>query len=211
MNRGIALQWQASESRGQVKYQVIRKARAQPHAVGDGTLIAETSLTSLADTQAVPGEHYHYAVYTKRGGAVSAIASVAGPVMCVADVNELTAIGGDGLVTLNWQPPERATAIEVWRKEIEPPEGRNDGISLNTVTLNSAADSGLQNGSWYGYRAIAVFDGIDGRPVRSTGATVKAIPTQPPKPIIDLSVARAKQDLIISWNPPEVGQAALRV
>jgi hypothetical protein len=208
-SRSITLRWEASISRGAMKYRVVRKPGSEPRAPSDGDLVRETGATTFTDPEALPGLVYFYAVYCERGGTLSGRAAIAGPIIHAADVEKLRAIAGDRRITLDWSAPSLARGVEVWRKPGGEPLRRGDGTRLPAVTHTSSADTKLANGKLYGYRVIAVFDGADGHPVYSDGATITATPAELPKPVTDLSVVRRGRDYQASWAPPAIGQVQL--
>lgn len=207
----VALSWQASVSRGELQYCVVRKEASAPRGVSDGHRLSETAATSLTDSDATPGILYYYGVFAQRGGTPSRSAAVCGPVLRVAEVSNLNTTSGDGSVSLTWHPPGKVGAIEVWRDAGAPPRRRGEGTRLTTVTSASAMDRGLTNGTFYGYRVVAVFGGTDGQPVYSEGVTVSVAPAAPPEPIKNLQVAREGARFEVTWSPPPAGNVEIFV
>ncbi|MEI8372629.1 MAG: hypothetical protein WCJ35_07325 [Planctomycetota bacterium] len=201
----IRLTWQAGGSRGQIRYHVVRKAGSEPRTRDDGETVGETAATSLTDDKALAGQRYYYAVYAIRGDATSPQAAVQGPVLCTGEVARLLSEPDDGRIFLRWEPPSLATSIEVYRKEEAEPKCRGEGSRLTSVSSNSANDSSLANGKFYGYRVIAVFRGLDGNPVYSRGATIIAVPSKPADPVKDLAAVRKQTEVEAQWTAPDSG------
>jgi hypothetical protein len=206
--RAIVLSWPASRSRHKVSYRLIRKERSEPTAPTDGVVIGETPGTSLTDPNASPGMPFYYAVYAKRENVFSAKAACVGPQLRAAEVTELKTTPGDGSVSLEWQLPTGARAIEIWRNIAAVPR-RGEGTRLSGVSLRSAQDTGLKNGTSYGYRVVVVYEGADGRPLPSEGETCLATPVEPPKPVTDLRIARRGPHFEALWTVPKAGQVRL--
>jgi hypothetical protein len=201
-NGVVALTWQASPSRGELRYRVVRKARSVPRRPDDGASIDTVSGTKLTDAEAPVGVPIYYAVYTERGGVASSAAAVDGPIFRVADVSGLRALGLDRCVKLTWKTPASACRVEVWSKPGKPPAGRGDGTVLPLVEEGEALDSGLANGKKMGYLVVAVFTGPDGQPRYGPGATIEATPVMPPKPVNRFQTMRAGDEVDATWTLP---------
>ncbi len=208
---GVCLSWSASSSRGSLLYRVVRKSGSPPHSPSDGMVVVTVAGTSCTDTGVPPGEVTHYAVYTERGGAPSLTATVSGPLIRVAEVSKLQALGRDATVNLSWAAPPNVVGIEVWRQPGTPPARRGIGERLNVTLLDGAVDAGLKNGLEYGYLVVAVFRGLDGQPLYSRGATTSATPVALPRPVEDLQATQSGRDLHVSWTPPPTGNVQVFV
>jgi hypothetical protein len=206
--RAVVLSWPESRSRGERRYRVVRKARSEPTSPTDGDIVGETAGTSLTDPNAGPGVPFYYAVYAERGGVFSAKAACARPQVRVADVTGLKPTPGDGSVSLEWQLPTGGRTVEVWRNSGTVPR-RGEGTRLQGVSMRSAQDTGLKNGTTYGYRVVVVYEGADGRPLPSEGETCLVTPVEPPKPITDLRVVRRGPQFEATWTVPKAGHVRL--
>jgi fibronectin type 3 domain-containing protein len=88
---------------------------------------------------------------------------VQAPVVALpAEPTGLTAVGASGQVTLSWTPVNGATGYRVLR----------DGVQVATTTVAGFTDTGLDNGTSYGYQVLAtnvagwspLSDAVDGTP-----------------------------------------------
>lgn len=207
---GIRVEWQASPSRGLLQYRVVRKAGSPSRSPTDGTVLAEKMAgLSFTDQQSEPGEWYYYAVFTERGGIFSRLAATSEkPSIRACEVTNVRPRAGNRAVVLEWVPPAKVRRIEVWRQLHSEPRGRMEGAQVVGVTRSGATDQQLSNGSVYGYRIVAVYDGPDG-PQFSKGVTCSVSPCEPPEPVGDLHVTRGEAFFEARWTAPPKGQVAL--
>ncbi|HEY0014852.1 MAG TPA: hypothetical protein VGC13_00985 [Longimicrobium sp.] len=197
---GFHLGWDAAPSVRPLTYRVVRSAGAAPAGAHDGVALPDTS--GLAASDAAPeGVPVYYAVFSVRGGVVSAHAAQSGPHLRTAEVTELEAVAGDGQVLLRWRRPVGCRRVEVWRRAGTPP-GIREG-ELRIVAGDEMHDAGLRNGEGWGYRVVAVYDDPDvqGRELRTAGVTVTAVPTAPPAAVMDLRCTREGRTVHLAWTP----------
>lgn len=207
--RSISLQWSPCASKGEIAYRLVRKVKAPPSNVNDGDILGETAHTIFDDPDAEAGQFYYYAVFSVRGGVSSRDGAIAGPVMRVAEIDGLRITPADSCINLSWKTPNRARAIEVWRKEGAAPATPGDGRKLPGVRLDGVADAGLENGRLYGYLLITVFQDFRGENVLSSGITCQSMPVEPPQPVKDLAIKKRENNLLITWAPPLKGTVQL--
>lgn len=201
--RTIRLTWTPSRSPGALEYKVVRREGGPPRTAADGQLVGTTSADRMDDQTAEPGASYHYAVFTVRGGCDSPPAYT-GPHMGVADVGELAAKAGDGVVSLSWEAPPRTVEVQVWRAEGRAPQERS-GPRLGNVRSGGVTDNAVVNGKTYGYLVSAVYRREDGVLAAAPGLTVLTTPECPPRPVRTLAAQRKGNQVSLSWEPPRRG------
>lgn len=202
--RAVILTWSPSPSRGAISYRVIRKLGAQPLRLDDGAVVGTPSLSPFTDSHAEPGTPLYYAVFAEREGISSRRPAVTGPVVRLAQVSNLRVKPGDGKAELEWQPPANARGIEVWRLAKAEPK-RGEGTRVLGTSVKSVVDTGLTNGTLYGYRVVAAFDGPSGHTVYSPGVICLVTPMPPPKPVTDLTCTRQGETFEAAWTAPPEG------
>ena len=207
----VSLNWSAPATRYPVEYRVVRKADSEPKTKDDGEVFGDFSGTTLTDPTAVAGVFYYYSVFTVRDQVASKSGATIGPVLRVAGVSNLCVTAGDRCVSLRWDPMPDAERFEVWRRVGDPPTTRGEGQQLNFVTGNTATDSGLNNGTNYGYCVIAVFDGPAGSPAFGPGVTCSVRVEEPAGPVTDLSCSLKGSYFHARWTPPPVGTVQVYV
>ncbi len=197
---GFHLAWVAAPSARPLTYRVVRTEDAAATGAEDGTALPATA--GLSATDAVPeGVAVWYAVYSVRGGIVSAHAAQSGPHLRTAEVRELAALGGDGEVVLRWRRPPGCRRVEVWARSGTPPE-RGGGGEMRVVAGDELHETGVPNGQARGYRVVAVYDdpAAPGCELRTAGVTATAVPTAPPPPVMDLSCTRDGRTVQLAWT-----------
>ena len=207
--RTISLQWQQSKSRGDIIYRIVRKIENQPVHSHDGDILNETTHTFIDDSKALPGQIYYYAVFSIRGEVPSRVGAIAGPVMRIAEIEDLKVIPNDSSLNLMWKAPAMARGVEVWFKEGNIPIKRGDGKKLIGVRTDGIIHSNLKNDHLYAYLIISIFQAMDGQSRFSQGATIQSIPVMPPQPIMDLSINKRDNNLVLNWTHPKKGSVIL--
>lgn len=199
---GFRLSWTAKPAGGVVSFVVLRKIRAAPRDETDGEVLGEVREALLDDAAAPVGEPCHYAVFARRGGAVSPTPARSGPHLRIAEVADLAVAAGDGEVSMSWRTPAGSRRVEVWRRSGGNPAPGGDGQAV-AVAGSSACDTGLTNGTAYGYRVVVVFDDPvhPGRELRSAGVEARAVPVAPPPAITDLRCTRHGRTVTLAWSP----------
>ena len=195
---GIRLSWTRSRSRGAVSYQLVRKADAAPSSPGDGEVVYEGVSHSFADKTARSLQEYHYAVFSRRGGAYSATAASAGPALLVPGIEGLRAVPMDGAVQLNWTFNADFAGIRIRRaKDIS----QGDGEPIETARLDGLTDTGIENGATYRYAVSAEYL-CGGRRVFSPVSVVSVTPRRDIRPLDEFTVEPLGNDeFLLCWNP----------
>lgn len=207
--RKIRLQWPKSPSTGVEQYVVLRRTGGAPSSVSDGTEIARVSDLSYDDLSAPIGTTCQYGVFALRGETASPQGASSSPVTAIAEVSDLVASADDGVVEISWDLPGEVVTVEACRREDRPPESIEDGQGLRLRNNNSLSDTEVQNGVTYYYRVNCVYQGANGRMIRSSGAVVSAKPEPLPLPLEALDVRSDDGEVIVSWPPPEFGDVCV--
>lgn len=198
---GINIKWNSSSVNKNIAYRVIRKMRTEPSSIEDGKFLYETHENEITDYTAEPGQSYYYAVFAVSGGSIySRTFSVAGPVMRIADVDDIEVEAECGKVILSWTTSTKTREVEVWRKEGEVPLKRGDGIKLKDVSLFGVEDTGLSNGSNYGYRIISIYRDVRDNEIASEGITCFGRPILPPEVITDAKLSNIAGGIRVNFK-----------
>ncbi|RLC21773.1 MAG: hypothetical protein DRI57_01535 [Deltaproteobacteria bacterium] len=209
LHQTITLEWAPSKSRGDIVYRVLRKTGSQPVNSSDGDILAETLHTVLDDPKAEPGQFYYYAVFSVRGEVASRHGAIAGPLMRMAEIENLQIIPGDSCLNFSWKVPARAREVEVWRKKGGVPLKPGDGQRLSGVRIDGFTDAGLINDMLYSYFMAVIFQDEKGKKCLSPGMTCQSRPIRPPEPINDLKIQKIGKNLDFRWLHPAKGTVLL--
>ena len=211
--RLVRLSWKPSASQG-VSYTVVRKKKARPVSVKDGTQLATVTGTAFDDAKPDIGVPLFYAVYADREGVPSRdAAGLTQPVMLVQEVKNLMALVDDRQVRLRWEPPPNVDNILVARSETGPPTSPRADGAVSALDKCQAVDTQVHNGRKYYYRVFCQFRDEQGNLTTTQGEAIDAIPQLPPKPIDDwqMSVHGSGGDCQIQlhWQAPSLGDVAI--
>ncbi|MCA0144387.1 fibronectin type III domain-containing protein [Blastococcus sp. LR1] len=196
----VTLTWTANGEPDLAGYRVLR----------DGVEIATVTSTTYTDTGLTNDRVYAYALvavdtHGNRSPATAPVSATPTDLTPPATPTGLTAVRGDGRVTLTWtanSEPDRA-GYRVFR----------DGVEIAAVAGTTYTDIGLTNDTTYRYTLVAV-DTHDNRSTPS--AQVSATPTDltPPAAPTGLDVARASGNNVLTWTantePDLAGYRVLR-
>ena len=200
---GFRLAWNGAAGKPGLEYRVIRKACGRPGSWDDGTVVGEPGSPGLDDLGPEPGVPWYYAVYTSRSGVRSVRPAHSGPHVLADPPAKVEVVAGEGTVTLRWALPRAAKGVDLRRRRGRPPHCPEDGYVV-AAARSSAVDSGLRNGTRYGYLLRAVYDDPrhSGALVYSAGVKVSAVPSAPPPPVLDLQGTCQGQRVALSWTHP---------
>ncbi|MFN8168668.1 MAG: right-handed parallel beta-helix repeat-containing protein [Candidatus Nanopelagicales bacterium] len=157
----VALTWTAVP--GADGYRVYR----------DGTLVASPTSASYADTDVVNGTSYSWTVSAQNiaGASAQSAAVAATPMPPLPSVpSGVSAAAGDGAVVVSWSAVAHADDYVVSR----------DGVVVATGTGTSWTDTGLVNGTTYGYTVVA--RNISGSSAASGSVSARPLPPVPAAP-----------------------------
>ncbi|MBE8233685.1 MAG: zinc ribbon domain-containing protein, partial [Endozoicomonadaceae bacterium] len=198
----LRLNWEQVNANGNITYYLIRKQKGLPMNYKDGELIAETSGVTVDDVTLTPGISFFYALFSSRAKVLSLNFVTSGPYFKLADISQLEYRVGHQQVFIEWQAPDNCHSVEVWRHENKQPERNKLGKKI-VVSGNSLVDSNLKNDQRYGYLIVVKFKDPTGQTdfFYSKGSSFFATPTEPPKPILDLTVERRDRTAFLKWLP----------
>jgi hypothetical protein len=211
MRDGFRLSWMAVSARGTVSYRVLRKVGGVPRHAEDGTLVAELATTRLDDSCRDVAGACHYAVYCCRSGITSREAASSGPHLLLSNAVVTDSRGGDGRAALRWIAPPGCSRVEVWREAGAAPAERGRGRELRP-NGNELDDSGLSNGTLYGYLLVAVFPDPEraGAERFAPGVKVTLTSAPPPPTVTDLRCVRDGRRVNLTWTAPSGASVQIR-
>lgn len=183
----IFLTWNAPA--GAARYQVKRRVGAAAKYV----TIASPTEPSHADTTVTHGTTYEYVVSATNGDAESpdSPSVKAEPMAAPSAPTGLTAVAGDGKVTLTWTAAAGAVGYHVQRTTVK------DGTfaEIATVTSLTCVDAAVTNGSAYDYAVVAVNSGGQSPP----SARARAIPQPAPAAPKGLEGSAGENRVLLTW------------
>jgi|GEM_PF-3915993 len=181
---GIHVTWTPSPAEGKITYTLVRN---------DGKkLCKETEQLTFWDAGPEIGRNYTYTVYAERFGVPNPVGTTSSPVMLTEDVGDIRVIPANGRLELAWTPPKNAVAVRVVRDET---------VEIPDVRLHGVDDFALMNGQPYTYQIQALFEGIHGEMIPSSGKTCLGIPNPPPEPIRQLQMKIVDDEAFFHWTP----------
>ena len=153
-NASVSLTW--SSSSGATSYSVYRGTSSG----GEGsTAIGTSTGASYADNSVTNGTKYYYTVKAVNSSGASGASNEASatPTAGVPPApTNLTATGGNAMVSLTWSSSSGATSYSVYRGTSSGGEG---STAIGTSTGTSYSDSSVTNGTTYYYTVKAVSSG----------------------------------------------------
>ncbi len=179
-----------------ISYVLRRKIGGIPRNAEDGEAQPPCSQSPFVDKQAKPGVEYGYAVFATVGKRV--LRGGSGGSGIVLPPAELVMAVGDSKIELSWCSLPSGWRITLIRKEGREPGSPSDGTVLPISSGNTYTDTGLTNGSPYGYMLV-LSNGKYSVTARSTGT-----PQKPPSALTpeQWSYERRGADLHITWELP---------
>jgi len=209
----VLITWKPSPARaGRVQYRVMRGQDRAPVSPSEGTaVVTRTERTDVIDGEAPPGAQLFYSVFAARGGETWSPPASAPSAMFTPEVTDVSVAAADTSVAASWRPHPGADGILVVRRENDPPQGRDDGLSVE-ASLTGFTDSGLRTGTEYYYRIVTCYRPPDGQHRYSAGVVTLAVPEPAPRAVTDLHVSGPGEGapvILASWTPPPYGQVRL--
>ena len=120
--RGIILNWVSTTAKGEISYEISRKTGLESATLNPDHTIGKTSGLTFTDNQMIPGEIYYYSVYSRRDASISRTPVTIGPIIFISNASDLKVIPGNKTVTLEWELPQKAISVEVWRNDKSAPK-----------------------------------------------------------------------------------------
>jgi hypothetical protein len=217
LDGSIGIGWGASSDSGSgVARYVVRRALSSvaPATIADGDAVCQGLFTSCADTTALNGKLYSYAVFAvDAAGNVSAagtaLSITARDQLPPAAPTGLTATPGDTTVALTWAAAggDVAGYALVVKPGTAAPTSDTDGTRVcGTIVAASTActATGLTNGASYTFALFALDEALN----RSTAAVVTAVPngkvsdTKAPGAVKGLTAKVSGHTIKLSWKNP---------
>lgn len=208
MGNALQIVWSKAKHKGQeldrlpdtqgtpISYILRRKIGGIPRNAEDGEALPPCTQSPCVDKQASPGVEYGYAVFATVGKRI--LGGGSGGSGIVLPLAELAMAVGDGKIELSWCSLPSGWRVTLIRKEGSEPSSPNDGSVLPVSSGNTYTDSGLTNGSQYGYMLV-LSNGKYSVTARSTGTPQKPPPALTPE---QWSYERRGADLHITWELP---------
>jgi hypothetical protein len=211
----VLVTWKPSPAAtGRIQYLVTRARDRAPGTPSEGTAVAggaRTERTDVADAGAPPGAEVYYSVFATRGGEAWSAPATGPPVIFAPDVAGVSVTAADASAFACWRPHPGTDAVQVVRREGNPPQGGDDGTTVQ-ASLTEFTDTGLRNGTEYYYRIAASYRAADGRRRRSPGVVVRAVPEPEPQPVGALDITGPDEGtaaFVAMWTLPPYGQVRL--
>ncbi len=200
----VQLDWDKSNSIGEIKYTLVKKQGSYPNSINDGEIIYEGNETSFSDNNIKTSIVYYYAVFTLRLGLSSTATRLQERVVVVENIKNIKAVGGDGFVSLSWdETPQSLTEVKIWQYEgVTKPESiqlckeiecnRTDGITIN----------GLMNNQRYWFY-ISAGHSIGGEEYYSEKILLYAVPCKIAQPLKNLKIKQKDNVYRLSFDKAE--------
>ena len=206
-NNEVEVGWDPVSGGSKVTYLLVRAEGTTPPAnPKGGKQIQESVRCSAVDKSVVAGIRYSYGVFAHHGDLYSRRGAKSAPVDIKADVFDLKAVTGDGVVELKWQEPKNVNRVVIRRRMSDTPQDHTDGEFITAVGPGHAQDKNVRNGSMYHYLVCCVYKPDKKGDVFSDGVAISAVPDRPPEMVHDFKAAPREQEVICTWTPPTYGR-----
>ncbi len=198
------VKWDASETRGNITYKVVRKENAASNSIEDGVMLGEFSGTTFVDQNVAPGIIYFYTVYVIRSEVASRGTSNDKPAINYGEIRIKSIETGEGNVQITWETLPYGARVRAWRTRGGIPAYQNSGVEIRCNSGN-LLDEGLENGVTYGY-LLCVEYSVGGQTTLTKGVTRTATPDAMPQPVDDLEIHFQQGDIFeAAWKAAEPG------
>jgi uncharacterized protein (DUF1800 family)/fibronectin type 3 domain-containing protein len=190
-NAFVKLTWSAVN--GATSYGVFRTT----NGTFGTTPLATVTTPGFKNEGLTNGVTYSYRVTARNAGGdgPASAAVTATPNAPPAAPTNLTATGGDRMITLGWTPVAGATAYRVYRGTAANAQA---AMAIGPdVTTSAFVDSNLTNGTAYFYKVTAIAGGAES--VRSNEAS--ATPQAPPAPVDPSTLSAFRLLRQATWGP----------
>lgn len=195
----VTVYWQAAAGHlDGTSYLIARSEQRPPATPSDGQKLAQQKDTSFVDRQSPVARTVYYSVFAAMNGRPTSRAAT-GSIMVLPEVTDLAADVGPSEVTVHWSAHPMVHEVVVVHSTAG---GSPEPIP---VRGNSCGLTGLAEGQPLHFEIVAVYQGQDGRLLRSRAAHINATPRSEAKPIgklrarpIDVS---GEVRVRVSWTP----------
>jgi hypothetical protein len=205
----VGLSWTVPANTNVAGVSIARDEIWYPDTIQAGTLVYSGVGNSTVDSQVTEGTKYYYKAFTydRNGNYSFGVSATATPLDTVAppNVSSFTAQAGDHLVNLGWRNPASAdfAGVRLVRTTGSPPTGPGVGSLVYAGLGTNITDSGLNNGTFYYYKAYS----FDAAPNYSIGTAASALPlnTLPPGNVTGIAAIAGDERITLSWINPTGG------
>ena len=116
VGNSFTFHWDASTSVGDISYVLVRKENTPPNSSNDGSVIYSGRELSYTDsTIKEKNKVYYYSVFSIRANVYSCATKLNEAVVIVDTVENVKAVGGDGIVTLSWERASSVSQVKVFQ------------------------------------------------------------------------------------------------
>jgi hypothetical protein len=133
---------------------VVKRTDRYPATPMDGSIVYWDNGQSIQDAGLTMGQRYFYGVFTFDTAGKYSPGMFAGEYAGnYANVKNVSAVGGNGTITLNWQNPNRTDyqKMKIIRRADRMPMSVSDGTQVYWNNGTTFTDTGLTNGQTYYY------------------------------------------------------------
>jgi len=199
----VALSWDKTASRGEVEYILVRKENTYSNDEKDGTVVYRGKELSFSDSTMKKSTIYCYSLFVSRASVTSNATKLDEQVVIVDNVDNIKAVGGDGLVIFTWNKPSTVTEVKLWKYKGESqPESFDVFESVKCNRLDGANITELENGERYWFY-ICAYHTIGGKAYPSEKKLVNAVPQKPAQPLNNFSVVYSGEKFQAKWDEAE--------
>lgn len=201
--------WTPSPARaGGVTYDVVRACDHLPATPADGHRLS-SAVTSppVVDPSPPSARKVFYAVFAVRASVAVSAPAGAGPVLVLAEVEDLVVEAGVNVIDARYRAPAGASAVEVSRA----PAAGGAAVTVDDVRLDGFSDRRVRPGESYAYHVRVRYVLPDGGTVCTRGLHRQGSCQVIPRPVEDLHVTGDDDGLVLSWTPPPDGQVEILV
>ena len=198
----IALSWVNPSGSNYVSTLVVKKSGSYPASPTDGTIAYWSNGQSFTDTGLTIGQKYYYGFFTQDTAGNFSPGIYGGEYAGnYANVKDLEAIPGNGVITLNWKNPNRTDYLQtmIVRRSDRMPMNAADGSQVYWSNGTTFSDVSVTNGTVYYYSLIA--HNASYNPSEGIGVACKAGTSATLSPAAILSVPSVINSPI--WNLQE--------
>ncbi len=199
----VILTWKPSVSAGVVEYNLIRKKNSFANDENDGESIYQGTETSYSDSVLAKSEEYYYTVFTRRHRVVSIGCRCDKPIVMLPSLENVQAIGGDGIVTLSWKAAKSIAEVKIWKgKSEQRPESVDvcEGVVCNRV--DGITITNLENGKKHWF-ILGSYHSINGNVYSAEPIIISAVPEKPAKPLEDFRIESKETFYTATWTASE--------